>query len=44
VVYAGYGSLLEQREFVDGQWATGAGAYAASRRGLFFKTSYLHRF
>ena len=44
VVYAGYGSLLEQREFIDGQWAPGAGAYSASRRGLFFKTSYLHRF
>jgi hypothetical protein len=44
VVYAGYGSLLEERELVDGQWVTGRGAYAASRRGLFFKTSYLHRF
>ena len=44
VVYAGYGSLVEQREFIDGQWAPGAGAYSASRRGLFFKTSYLHRF
>jgi hypothetical protein len=44
VVYAGYGSLLEERELVDGQWVTGRGGYAASRRGLFFKTSYLHRF
>jgi hypothetical protein len=44
VVYAGYGSLIEQREFVDEQWTSGAGVYAASRRGLFFKTSYLHRF
>ena len=44
VVYVGYGSLIEQREFVDGAWVTGQGGYAASRRGLFFKTSYLHRF
>ena len=44
VVYAGYGSLVEQREFIDGQWAPGTGAYSASRRGLSFKTSYLHRF
>ena len=44
VVYAGYGSLLEQREFVDGDWVAGEGRYGASRRGLFFKTSYLHRF
>ena len=44
VVYAGYGSLIERREFVDGEWVTGEGSYGASRRGLFFKTSYLHRF
>jgi hypothetical protein len=44
VVYAGYGSLLEQRQYVDGEWIVGEGAFAASRRGLFFKTSYLHRF
>ena len=44
VVYAGYGSLIEQRDFVDGQWVAGAGDYRTSQRGLFFKASYLHRF
>ena len=44
VVYAGYGSLIEQRGFVDGQWIPGEGEYATSQRGLFFKASYLHRF
>ena len=44
VVYAGYGSLLEERQYIDGQWIAGNGSFAASRRGLFFKTSYLHRF
>ena len=44
VVYAGYGSLIEQRGFVDGQWIPGEGDYAASQRGLFFKASYLYRF
>ena len=44
VVYAGYGSLLERRAFVDDQWTVGEGEYATSQRGLFFKASYLHRF
>jgi hypothetical protein len=44
VVYVGYGSLLEQRGFVDGQWVTGAGSYLTTQRGLFLKTSYLLRF
>jgi hypothetical protein len=44
VVYAGYGSLIEQRNFVNGEWITGAGDYRTSQRGLFLKTSYLHRF
>jgi hypothetical protein len=44
VVYAGYGSLLERRAFVDGDWVVGAGEYETSQRGLFFKASYLHRF
>ena len=44
VVYAGYGSLIEQRGFVDGQWVLGRGDYETSHRGLFFKASYLHRF
>ena len=44
VVFAGYGSLIERREFVDGEWIGGRGQYETSRRGLFFKASYLHRF
>jgi hypothetical protein len=44
VVYAGYGSLIERRDFVDGDWVVGAGDYRTSQRGLFFKASYLHRF
>jgi hypothetical protein len=44
VVYAGYGSLIERRDFVDGEWVIGRGEYETSRRGLFFKASYLHRF
>jgi hypothetical protein len=44
VVYAGYGSLLERRDFVDGDWVVGRGRYETSQRGLFFKASYLHRF
>ena len=44
VVYAGYGSLIEQRDFDDGEWVPGRGAYETTQRGLFFKASYLHRF
>lgn len=44
VVFAGYGSLIERREFVDGRWVSNEGAYQTSRRGLFFKASYLYRF
>jgi len=44
VLYAGYGSLIERREFVDGRWVSGQGEYSTSRRGLFFKASYLYRF
>jgi uncharacterized protein DUF5916/cellulose/xylan binding protein with CBM9 domain len=44
VVYAGYGSVIERRDYVDGQWIPGRGDYATSQRGLFFKASYLHRF
>ncbi|HXE81340.1 MAG TPA: DUF5916 domain-containing protein [Vicinamibacterales bacterium] len=44
VFYAGYGSLLERREHIDGEWVLGRGAYDASRRGVFFKASYLFRF
>jgi len=44
VFYAGYGSLIEQREFRDNQWVSGAGPYQAATRGLFLKASYLRRF
>jgi hypothetical protein len=44
VVYVGYGSLIERREFVDGRWIAHEGTYQTSRRGLFFKASYLYRF
>jgi hypothetical protein len=44
VVYVGYGSLIERREYADGEWVLGRGDYASSQRGLFFKASYLHRF
>ena len=44
VIYAGYGSLIERRDFRDGAWMAGAGSYRPSRRGVFFKASYLYRF
>ena len=44
VVYAGYGSLIEARDFVDGEWISNAGKYLTTQRGLFLKTSYLLRF
>jgi Domain of unknown function (DUF5916)/Carbohydrate family 9 binding domain-like len=44
VVYAGYGSLIERRDFVDGQWVPLTGTYRTTQRGLFFKASYLYRF
>jgi hypothetical protein len=44
VVYAGYGALIEQRDFVDGQWVAGRGNFLTTQRGLFFKASYLYRF
>jgi hypothetical protein len=44
LIYAGYGTLLERRAYVDGEWVLGDGRYRTSRRGVFFKASYLHRF
>jgi hypothetical protein len=44
VMYAGYGSLIEQRGFVDGAWQPGIGSYRTTNRGLFLKASYLWRF
>jgi hypothetical protein len=44
VVFAGYGSLIERRDYLDGEWIPNRGEYETSQRGLFFKASYLHRF
>jgi hypothetical protein len=44
VAYAGYGSLIEKREWDGQQWEPGAGVYRTSQRGLFFKAAYVHRF
>jgi hypothetical protein len=44
VFYAGYGSLVEQRDYLNDQWVTGAGRYQTVRRGIFLKASYLYRF
>ena len=44
VVYAGYGALIEQREFIDGRWVPMQGTFLTTQRGVFFKTSYLYRF
>ncbi|MEJ2143823.1 MAG: DUF5916 domain-containing protein [Acidobacteriota bacterium] len=44
VAYIGYGSLFEQREWHDGSWQPDQGSYLTTRRGLFFKVSYLQRF
>jgi len=44
VFFAGYGSLIEQREFRNDAWETGFGRYRTVRRGLFLKASYLYRF
>lgn len=44
VAYAGYGSLIERREWNGTDWTPGSGPYRTSERGLFFKASYSHRF
>jgi uncharacterized protein DUF5916/cellulose/xylan binding protein with CBM9 domain len=44
VLYAGYGSVYEQRGFDKGQLVPNTGNYLTVSRGLFFKASYLHRF
>jgi hypothetical protein len=44
VAYAGYGSLIEKREWDGQEWTPGAGVYRTSQRGLFFKAAYVHRF
>ena len=44
VAYLGYGSSIEQRQWDGHAWQPGHGDYATSRRGFFFKASYIHRF
>jgi hypothetical protein len=44
VAYAGYGSLVERREWDGAAWTTGAGPYRTSERGFFFKASYNYSF
>jgi hypothetical protein len=44
VTYVGYGSLIERKDFIAGDSLLGQGDYLTTRRGLFFKASYLHRF
>jgi hypothetical protein len=44
VMYAGYGSIYEQRGFQNGELVPNVGNYLTVSRGLFFKASYLHRF
>jgi hypothetical protein len=44
VIYIGYGSLIERRDYVDGKWVNGEGIFRTTQRGLFLKASYLYRF
>jgi len=44
VAYLGYGSLLERTQWDGADWQRGSGAYRTTRRGLFLKLSYIHRF
>jgi hypothetical protein len=44
VMFVGYGSLLEQRAFTDDRDPAANERYRTTRRGLFLKASYLHRF
>jgi hypothetical protein len=43
VVYAGYGSLVEERAFEGGRLIPAPGTYLTTRRTFFFKASYLFR-
>lgn len=44
VAYLGYGSLIEERQWDGARLLEGPGNYLTTRRGLFFKASYIHRF
>jgi hypothetical protein len=43
VVYLGYGSLIERRDYLDDTWVLGQGTFRESQRSLFAKVSYLLR-
>ncbi len=44
VAYLGYGGMYERRGWDGRDWLPKQGEYLNTRRGLFFKLSYLHRF
>ncbi len=44
VAYVGYGELYDRRGWDGRDWLPGQGSYLGTRRGLFFKLSYLYRF
>jgi hypothetical protein len=44
VAYVGYGSLVEDRRWDGAQLLEEPGDYLTTRRGFFFKASYIHRF
>lgn len=44
VAYIGYGAIFERRSWEGGAWIHNQGDYMSTRRGLFFKLSYLYSF
>jgi hypothetical protein len=44
VAYAGYGSLIERRQWDGATPVPGAGPFQTTERSLFLKASYIHRF
>jgi hypothetical protein len=44
VVFIGYGSLYERRQWNEDHWEPEIGRYLTTRRGVFLKASYLYRF
>jgi hypothetical protein len=44
VAFVGYGALLHRQAWRDAEWHQGEGDYLTTRRGFFFKVSYLQRF
>jgi hypothetical protein len=43
VAYAGYGALYDRRGWDGTDWLPGQGSFLNTRRGFFFKVSYLYR-